>query len=115
MAIIQTLRRTILPVRIHTDHWPIVKGLRQGRAWAHRAGRKNLDLWREMWFIISDLGGLTQDLEIECVLGHDDGGHDEARGNRWADAMARNGASIHEIDAATLKEAEEQDACSTAT
>jgi hypothetical protein len=28
MAIIQTLRRTILPVRIHTDHWPIVKGLR---------------------------------------------------------------------------------------
>ena len=96
-AVIETLRRALLPIQIHTDHVPIVEGLERGKLWTQRPERENADLWSLLWFYIEDLGGTSDDLQIIWVKGHDDGESTEAIGNRYADHFAKAGAALHEL------------------
>ena len=62
-----------------------------------RASHPNADLWRRIWHYLEELGGLQQDLSIRWTPGHDSGMSINAIGNRWADTVAKMGASVHEI------------------
>lgn len=95
----------MLPVKIHSDHQPIVTGLRAGKAWGIDASRQNADLWATMWHLIEELGGLGPDLQVVWVPGHVGGDHEEAAGNRFADVYAKSGAALHEVSAEILEEA----------
>ena len=53
---------------------------------------------------MEDLGRPGPHLEVFWGLGHD-GDQNEAIGNRWADAMAKAGATMHETPEETSKEA----------
>ena len=74
--------------------------------WCEAAARANADLWRLLWFGLEDLGGLGAELKVLWFLGHDDGEHLEARGNRLADAMGKCGAAMHEVSEHALAEAQ---------
>ena len=106
-AVCETLRRAILPICIHTDHMAIVKGLEAGKPWTTKPGRLNADLWSSIWHHIEDLGGLGPNLQVKWVPGHDDGDHEEAAGNRYADTYAKMGAALHEVDLEVLSAAKE--------
>ena len=56
-AVCEVLRLAVLPLHVHTDHLPIVDGLKRGRAWCLAVARNNADLWRELWHRIDELGG----------------------------------------------------------
>ena len=49
-AICEALATTTGPIRIHTDHKPIVDGLLNGREWACGPARANADLWEGVVF-----------------------------------------------------------------
>ena len=104
-AVVEALRRAVLPICIHTDHEPIITGLEAGKPWSTDSSRTNADLWATMWHHIEDLGGLGPSLRFKWVPGHDDGEHEEAAGNRYADAYAKMGAALHELDEERLTRA----------
>ena len=104
-AICEALARTVGPIRIHTDHKPTVDGLLHGREWACCPTRVNADLWRRVWFLLDDLGGLGPQVQVVWVKAHQGDVSLDARGNNWADTVAKLGAAEHEIDKATIKEA----------
>ena len=104
-SICEALARALGPIRIHTDHKPIVDGLLRGREWTLVPARANADLWGRLWYLVDDLGGLGEDVQIVWVKAHQAVDSLDARGNNWADAMAKRGAAEHEIDKATVKEA----------
>eukprot|EP00959_Pyramimonas_sp_CCMP1952_P042592 890386-Pyramimonas_sp.AAC.1 len=94
-AVVQILRIAILPLRILTDYLDLPQGLERGPAWGCHPRRPNADLWCEIWRRIADLGGLSDDLQIVHVPGHQKGQGYEARGNRWADFAACQGRDMH--------------------
>ena len=102
-AICEALRLAILPICIHTDHLPIVDGIARGKEWCLAVGRSNVDLWRLLWFLIEDLGGLGDDLRIVWVAAHRQDGSLNSIGNGWADTMANKGQALHTIPKETLK------------
>ena len=104
-AICEALARALGAIRIHTDHKPIVDGLLHGKEWALVPARVNADLWRRLWYLIDDLGGLGPNVQIVWAKAHQAGDSLDARGNNWADTMAKFGAAEHEIEKAVIKEA----------
>ena len=94
-AVIEVLRRAVLPIRVHTDHRPIIDGLARGEKWTLAVGIENVDLWQALWFQLHELGGLSRNLQVVWVKGHDPGSSPEASGNRYADTFAKAGAALH--------------------
>ena len=90
-AICEALARTVGPIRIHTDHKPIVDGLLHGREWARSPNRVNADLWKRLWFLLDDIGGAN--VQIVWVKAHQHDDSLDARGNNWADTVAKLGAA----------------------
>ena len=58
-----------------------------------------------MWTAIEDLGGLSELVRIPWVPGHAAGEGADARGNDWADTLAKWGAAVHGLLEETIKEA----------
>ena len=102
-AVIEVMKRAVLPLLIHTDHEPLVTGLARGRAWTQHPDREKADLWQLIWFHVDDVGGLSADLQFIWVKGHDDGDSIHALGNRYADVAANSGAALHELPDAVLE------------
>ena len=69
-ACCMALRMSVGPLTIHTDHKPIVDGLLRAKDWATDGSRVNADLWRELWQLLEDKGGLEDDLQIKWVKAH---------------------------------------------
>ena len=88
-AVIQVLLVAVPPFCIHTDHLEVILGLARGRAWAHCPRRSNRDLWVQLWAKLDDHGGLSSDVRIVHVRGHQSGNDQHRHGNDWADALAR--------------------------
>eukprot|EP00959_Pyramimonas_sp_CCMP1952_P236566 4943863-Pyramimonas_sp.AAC.1 len=62
-AVIQVLRHRLLPIHIRTDCLGTVDGLMGGPEWCTHPRRQHCDLWRVLWQIIQDHGGLSSQLE----------------------------------------------------
>ena len=48
------LRHGIPPLRIHTDHLAIVRGIAKGKKWCTSAARAHADVWARIWFHLDD-------------------------------------------------------------
>eukprot|EP00959_Pyramimonas_sp_CCMP1952_P304224 6367175-Pyramimonas_sp.AAC.1 len=46
------------PLKIYCDCQAVVDGTSRGEEWCSSSARAHSDLWREFWFLVSDLGGL---------------------------------------------------------
>ena len=104
-AVCEALRLAVQPCKIHTDHYNILVGLANGKAWCIAPRRPNADLWKLLWFRLEDQGGLSENLQIRWCPGHSDDDLQEAAGNRWADALAKWGAAAHELAPEAIQEA----------
>lgn len=82
------------------QHYP---GLGRGKLETCRASFPSADLWRLVWHCLEDLGGLQPQLTISWTPGHGSGTGIKAVGNRWADAIAKKGASVHEVPEAMFE------------
>lgn len=91
------LKVTLKPAHIHTDHLNIIHGISHGRAVTTTPKFQNADLWRAFWERLEDLGGIDDELSFTWVPSHQAGLYQQAVGNRWADYLARRGASLHDV------------------
>ena len=73
--------------------------------WAIAPSRPRSDLWRRLWQLAEDLGGLCDDLAVEWVPSHFEGLSEKAIGNRWADTLAKQGEAVHAVPAETVQAA----------
>eukprot|EP00974_Lingulodinium_polyedra_P006013 568656-Lingulodinium_polyedra.AAC.1 len=62
-AVLQALRRACLPITVHTDNGTVVRGFARGERWCTASGRPHADVWRQIWFVVRDLGGVGPDLQ----------------------------------------------------
>eukprot|EP00973_Karenia_brevis_P038007 5240669-Karenia_brevis.AAC.1 len=92
----------IPPATIWMDHINHVRAIRKGRAWCTSPYRPHADLWRTVWNLIDDIGGLGGHLRIEYTPAHAKASSVEsveARnrriGNSWADRVAKQGRDLH--------------------
>eukprot|EP00959_Pyramimonas_sp_CCMP1952_P108946 2278067-Pyramimonas_sp.AAC.1 len=46
------------------------EGLQRGRQWCLHRRRQHVDLWRELWRLLEDHGGLSSDLTIRYAKAH---------------------------------------------
>ena len=104
-AVCEALRVAALPIHIHTNHLPIVDGLRRGKQCCTAAARSNANLWRVIWDRLEDLGGLSEDLQFPWVPGYATGNGIDAVGNRSADTLAKDGQQMHGAKRETLSTA----------
>ncbi len=96
-AVVAALRLCLPPMRIHTDHLGVIKGLRRGERWCTAAKRPHPRIWREIWRRIRDIGegdeGVTF-VKVKAHITREDvtlGRHPAADkiGNDAADEMAK--------------------------
>ena len=102
LAIISAMRVAIKPVRIHTDHTNIIKGIDKGKHVTRSAGHQNADLWTAFWSLVEDLGGMDDQLQIVWVKARINDGSVESIGNNWADALAKASVILRICVADTL-------------
>ncbi|CAK0817377.1 unnamed protein product [Prorocentrum cordatum] len=57
--------------------------------------RSNRDLWVQLWAKFDDRGGLSSNVRIVHVRGHQSGNDQHRHGNDWADALACLGSGLH--------------------
>jgi len=88
---------------LHTDHEGLVTALERGRAWCTGARRPHADVWREVWRLLEDMGGLGDHLGVRHVRAHrakaaiqklEEAERRAAEGNAVADGLAKAGAEL---------------------
>lgn len=111
-AFFEVIRHALPPIIVHTDHAGILSGLARGRDWCTAACRAHADVWRLIWRVIDDLGGLQQGIfEVWHCKAHRSKAaiarlaapaQAVARGNAQVDVLAKVAA---ELDAGHGREA----------
>ena len=106
MAVLEALRSALPPVIFDIDNATVVRGFRRGRAWRECAKRPHADLWRAIWAIVEDLGGVGEGaVSVVKVKAHRTqaeartlGGDDKRHyvGNHLADEAAKAGTRLAE-------------------
>ena len=70
-AVLMVLRIAVPPIRIHTDCELVVKGFLRGQLWCTAPERRHREIWKQMWAIVNDLGGLdprcVHIIKVNCV------------------------------------------------
>ena len=55
-AVWETLKIAVAPLRIHVDSAKVVQGVQKGREGCISSGRDGVDLWKEVWDRMGDIG-----------------------------------------------------------
>jgi ribonuclease HI len=102
-GVVEILRYAIPPLTIWTDCQSVVDGWVCGPTWCCSSARAAADLWRELWWIVDDIGG-TAGIFVKKCKGHatdDDITSGKSSvflkaGNDHADYFAGRGVDIEE-------------------
>ena len=108
-AICYVLEVAILPITIWTDHKNHKDAFTKGKAYCTRWDAPHLDLWTRIWFLVEDLGGLGENLQVRWTPAHKRATVDEEwwqaevrKGNAKADEAANQGRELHEVPVSLL-------------
>eukprot|EP00959_Pyramimonas_sp_CCMP1952_P082335 1720340-Pyramimonas_sp.AAC.1 len=69
-AVIMALKHGLLPMHIHIGCTVIVHEQKHSTQWRLHRRRPNVDFWPEVWGLIDDNGGLSDDLTVTHVKSH---------------------------------------------
>ena len=105
-AVRAILAISIPPVLLIVDHNNILIGIANGRAWCEHPDRRHAAVWRDIWRLIDELGGIgPQGVRFGKCKAHVAERPDETErerflriGNRWADKVAKMGKALHSDD-----------------
>ena len=96
------LRVAVPPIRVHTDCELVLKGFLRGEDWCTAPERRNREIWRQLWAVVKDLGGLdTESVHIIKVKAHATKkerlsmGPQHFIGNGFADKFAKMGVQLN--------------------
>jgi ribonuclease HI len=68
-GVVEILRHALPPLTIWTDCQGVVDGWLSGPTWCCSSARAAADLWRELWWIVDDIGG-TSGIQVRKCKGH---------------------------------------------
>ena len=92
-AVLQVLRHSAPPLRLHVDCALVLNGIANGRAWCVHSSRPHADVWRRIWDVLDDIGdharGPCEGASGHSVIFFGVKAHVSARGRRDAAPATR--------------------------